>query len=438
MHAHHHHASWALAVDRQPLHLKNLSVQGSVPKSGSTRLQVSLSGTPLVEYETDTMKEDKRVWGAGSHLFSRVPEVLVGGYLLRTTERELPVGTRLSIQCNAAAVVYLLADPHRNGGWDESLPQEGWQCLGQCGPLVSGASRMEMYRFNLQDAQTLHVPATTRVVSTAVVTIQPPHTAPSTRPTARRAALVREMEQLRQELRRKEAELEHLEEESPFNNSVDSCTPPSQSSSANTARSISPEEGVLSDQAEDAPPPMAKVHERGVLGRCSMRVLVEECLGRKMSDREFRDAYTRMDPEGTGGVHVRNFVDWLDTTPATPVSAPTRVVPAPPAPSSAAAAPPAAAPAKLKEVPDHFKVRPCEHNEWDSVRAKQGVALLRCRVCSTPWRTVLSNRDGPALWHRCSAFDRGECTLGPSCPALHVHRRKQKPGKSPDEEKTTF
>eukprot|EP00756_Hemistasia_phaeocysticola_P005123 Hpha_TRINITY_DN13184_c1_g1::TRINITY_DN13184_c1_g1_i1::g.113311::m.113311 len=411
MHAHHnYHAKWngSFAVDRQPLHLKQ----------GRAQLQASLTSTPHpVYYEADTMRDGKRVWGGGSHSFSRVPEVLVGGALLRTIEHELRVGTRFSICCSAAAVVYLLVDPHKNGGWDESLPYEGWQCLGQCGPLVSGASRMEMYRFDLPDAQTLHVPPTTRVASAAVVAI-PQVQAQMPHPAARRAALMQEMDHLKQELRRRETELEQLEGETPVVTHCDCCTPPSHPSCPDTARSISPEEDEVgssnhggSNHAEDVPPPAARVHERGVLGRTSMRGLVEECLGRKLTDREFRDAYKRMDPHSTGGVHVRSFVDWLDTPPAPPPK-----------------------PKAQTERPEHFKVRPCEHNEWDSVRAKHGVALLRCRVCATPWRTVLSNRDGPALWHRCSAFDRKECNLGPSCPALHVHRRKQTPEATPDKE----
>eukprot|EP01062_Namystynia_karyoxenos_P046358 TRINITY_DN3469_c0_g2_i2.p1 TRINITY_DN3469_c0_g2~~TRINITY_DN3469_c0_g2_i2.p1 ORF type:complete len:985 (+),score=241.06 TRINITY_DN3469_c0_g2_i2:247-2955(+) len=64
-------------------------------------------------------------------------------------------------------------------------------------------------------------------------------------------------------------------------------------------------------------------------------------------------------------------------------------------------------------------VRPCDHNDWDSVRMKRGWAILRCRQCQRQWRICLSD------WgKRCSAFITEAGCTDSGCGLLHVHRRR--------------
>ena len=56
---------------------------------------------------------------------------------------------------------------------------------------------------------------------------------------------------------------------------------------------------------------------------------------------------------------------------------------------------------------------PCDHNSWDNVRVKRGVATLRCRMCREQWRRP---RDSPA---NCEDFP--DCADGAACDKLHVH-----------------
>eukprot|EP01063_Lacrimia_lanifica_P026092 TRINITY_DN345_c0_g2_i1.p1 TRINITY_DN345_c0_g2~~TRINITY_DN345_c0_g2_i1.p1 ORF type:complete len:185 (+),score=47.81 TRINITY_DN345_c0_g2_i1:59-613(+) len=64
---------------------------------------------------------------------------------------------------------------------------------------------------------------------------------------------------------------------------------------------------------------------------------------------------------------------------------------------------------------------PCEHNNWDDVRQRKGVKVLRCRTCNAVWRWVR----GQHGLQRCIDFLNGRCTKAHSeCGSLHVHRSK--------------
>ncbi|KAJ9466595.1 hypothetical protein DIPPA_27072 [Diplonema papillatum] len=64
--------------------------------------------------------------------------------------------------------------------------------------------------------------------------------------------------------------------------------------------------------------------------------------------------------------------------------------------------------------------RPCEHNDWDSVRLKNVYTLLRCRACSAQWKV----RSQALL--RCQTFHQtSACPAGEACKLVHVHARKQ-------------
>eukprot|EP01059_Diplonema_ambulator_P001347 TRINITY_DN11121_c0_g1_i2.p1 TRINITY_DN11121_c0_g1~~TRINITY_DN11121_c0_g1_i2.p1 ORF type:complete len:166 (+),score=20.64 TRINITY_DN11121_c0_g1_i2:122-619(+) len=63
-------------------------------------------------------------------------------------------------------------------------------------------------------------------------------------------------------------------------------------------------------------------------------------------------------------------------------------------------------------------VRPCNHNDWDDVRSRNGFKVLRCRVCQEKWRLASCDVS------RCMAFLHDCCPLDVTCHLLHVRRRK--------------
>ncbi|KAJ9442575.1 hypothetical protein DIPPA_34803 [Diplonema papillatum] len=65
--------------------------------------------------------------------------------------------------------------------------------------------------------------------------------------------------------------------------------------------------------------------------------------------------------------------------------------------------------------------RPCRHNSWDSIRGKQTLTVLRCRVCDVLWKipAALSHA------HRCCDFRTDSCPFtGGTCRRIHIHARK--------------
>eukprot|EP01059_Diplonema_ambulator_P015120 TRINITY_DN2621_c1_g2_i1.p1 TRINITY_DN2621_c1_g2~~TRINITY_DN2621_c1_g2_i1.p1 ORF type:complete len:220 (+),score=52.18 TRINITY_DN2621_c1_g2_i1:87-662(+) len=63
---------------------------------------------------------------------------------------------------------------------------------------------------------------------------------------------------------------------------------------------------------------------------------------------------------------------------------------------------------------------PCQHNDWDDVRTRKGIKVLRCRVCHVVWKQRSS---GAA---RCMAYLHGCCPYSSAeCQLPHVHRRKK-------------
>eukprot|EP01064_Diplonema_japonicum_P033279 TRINITY_DN6517_c1_g1_i1.p1 TRINITY_DN6517_c1_g1~~TRINITY_DN6517_c1_g1_i1.p1 ORF type:complete len:314 (+),score=67.12 TRINITY_DN6517_c1_g1_i1:75-1016(+) len=63
--------------------------------------------------------------------------------------------------------------------------------------------------------------------------------------------------------------------------------------------------------------------------------------------------------------------------------------------------------------------KPCDHNNWDSVRVKRKWCLLRCRTCCSQWRIKATDVE------RCPNFSQGTCVPS-SCTKLHIHLRKQR------------
>ena len=65
-------------------------------------------------------------------------------------------------------------------------------------------------------------------------------------------------------------------------------------------------------------------------------------------------------------------------------------------------------------------VRPCSHNNWDSVRVKRKWCLLRCRNCGSQWRLATGS------FTRCHMFtSKSGCHTNEDCALLHIHHRKQ-------------
>eukprot|EP00755_Sulcionema_specki_P014886 Sspe_Gene.57898::Locus_31764_Transcript_1_1_Confidence_1.000_Length_587::g.57898::m.57898 len=67
---------------------------------------------------------------------------------------------------------------------------------------------------------------------------------------------------------------------------------------------------------------------------------------------------------------------------------------------------------------------PCAHNNWDDVRQRKGVKMLRCRECNILWKWPRGTRRGGSAIQRCIPFLNGECLVGKDCPLIHVWRRK--------------
>ena len=67
---------------------------------------------------------------------------------------------------------------------------------------------------------------------------------------------------------------------------------------------------------------------------------------------------------------------------------------------------------------------PCEHNNWDNIRARSGAITLRCRTCQSQWRVPLQTL------RRCPHFgsdaNSKKCQKGDKCHKLHIHRKKQR------------
>eukprot|EP01059_Diplonema_ambulator_P033101 TRINITY_DN6780_c0_g1_i2.p1 TRINITY_DN6780_c0_g1~~TRINITY_DN6780_c0_g1_i2.p1 ORF type:complete len:164 (+),score=28.59 TRINITY_DN6780_c0_g1_i2:59-550(+) len=68
---------------------------------------------------------------------------------------------------------------------------------------------------------------------------------------------------------------------------------------------------------------------------------------------------------------------------------------------------------------DGFRaMRPCLHNDWDDVRTRKGLKVLRCRICQERWK--LPSRS----LNRCMAFLHDCCEDGPTCGLIHVRKKK--------------
>eukprot|EP01062_Namystynia_karyoxenos_P074920 TRINITY_DN719_c0_g1_i14.p2 TRINITY_DN719_c0_g1~~TRINITY_DN719_c0_g1_i14.p2 ORF type:complete len:242 (+),score=52.86 TRINITY_DN719_c0_g1_i14:53-727(+) len=79
---------------------------------------------------------------------------------------------------------------------------------------------------------------------------------------------------------------------------------------------------------------------------------------------------------------------------------------------------------------------PCEHNHWSDLRTRKNVKMLLCHVCFAKWRLCACRcaRNSCSSWAK-----RGTCSMGPSCPKLHVgHARPRAQRGSPPAAETPF
>ena len=66
-----------------------------------------------------------------------------------------------------------------------------------------------------------------------------------------------------------------------------------------------------------------------------------------------------------------------------------------------------------RAVPDW----PCPHNQWDNLRMRKGVMMLRCRCCGESWKVF---RPAP-----CNDFFKFQsCPLGDNCPRPHIYKTR--------------
>ncbi|KAJ9443410.1 hypothetical protein DIPPA_32396 [Diplonema papillatum] len=66
----------------------------------------------------------------------------------------------------------------------------------------------------------------------------------------------------------------------------------------------------------------------------------------------------------------------------------------------------------------HMLDRPCKHDRWDSIRVKNRVVVLRCRVCASQWKAKATS------FQRCAAFLANSECFDPDCAHVHVYRKK--------------
>eukprot|EP00659_Diplonema_papillatum_P010244 gene10244-15751_t len=67
---------------------------------------------------------------------------------------------------------------------------------------------------------------------------------------------------------------------------------------------------------------------------------------------------------------------------------------------------------------------PCTHNNWEDVRQRKGIKMLRCAICNIRWRWARGAKRGDEGLERCIDFLNGECR-NENCSLLHIHRSKK-------------
>ncbi|KAJ9467911.1 hypothetical protein DIPPA_27210 [Diplonema papillatum] len=66
---------------------------------------------------------------------------------------------------------------------------------------------------------------------------------------------------------------------------------------------------------------------------------------------------------------------------------------------------------------------PCQHNSWDSIRAKNSFTMLRCRECDIPWKLHASQ----SHLFRCFEFLTETCPhKNEHCRRIHIYSRKRR------------
>ena len=123
----------------------------------------------------------------------------------------------------------------------------------------------------------------------------------------------------------------------------------------------------------------------------------------------------------TPGYTCQQMYGGIDEPCISPVQQPVKAVPAyaaaMPSEETASSCGLSSESDKVPELPPPTLDRPCNHNDWDSVRIKRQFALLRCRVCSSQWKIKATEV------RRCNNFMDGSCKG--DCDLLHVNSRKQ-------------
>ena len=118
-----------------------------------------------VSYELSTAFNYGIIWIDRNYQFTNLPSFLVGANVFQVPHREIPLGTVIEILIYTPSIVYIAREKSRSGGFESSLPDDGWILVTDQGVVGSNLGfhytniwKKEVSSYGLT---TLSLPATT-------------------------------------------------------------------------------------------------------------------------------------------------------------------------------------------------------------------------------------------------------------------------------------
>ena len=88
-------------------------------------IEPELTGTT---YEIDTAQNNGDIWNDRDYRFQNLPDYLEGAIVAKVPVR-LDQGATIQIIVHEPTTIYIVAQQGRDGGFEISLPQDGWTLL---------------------------------------------------------------------------------------------------------------------------------------------------------------------------------------------------------------------------------------------------------------------------------------------------------------------
>ena len=115
-------------------------------------------------YNIVEMKEGVKAWSDRTYVYTSVPQRMIGGWLFQGPVAAVPRYTVFTVEVTVPSHVYvLLQQDWRDGGFDTSLPADGWINQGY-GPVwmdTSSVNTMKVLKRSLPAHGRVTLPATT-------------------------------------------------------------------------------------------------------------------------------------------------------------------------------------------------------------------------------------------------------------------------------------